>query len=94
MSKPDFMDEPPKSEHLTDYDRAHFVTYLRLLDAEAESAHWAEVVRIIFGLDPDKQPERAMRIHEVSSRPCTVDDGERLPRTSAIRLPLGGKVMH
>jgi len=64
MGKTDFLDEPPKSEHLTDYDRAHFVTYLRLLDAEADAAHWREVVRVVFGLDPDKQPERAMRVHE------------------------------
>lgn len=64
MAKADFLDEPPKSERLTDYDRAHFVTYLRLLDAEADAAHWREVVRVVFGLDPDKQPERAMRVHD------------------------------
>ena len=64
MGKADFLDEPPKSEHLTDYDRAHVVTYLRLLDAETDAAHWREVVRVVFGLDPDKQPERAMRVHE------------------------------
>lgn len=64
MGKADFLDEPPKSEHLTDYDRAHFVTYLRLLDAEADAAHWREVVRVVFGLDPNKQPERAMRVHK------------------------------
>lgn len=64
MGKADFLDEPPKSEHLTDYDHAHFVTYLRLLDAEADAADWSEVVRVIFGLDPEKQPERAMRVHQ------------------------------
>ena len=64
MGKADFLDEPPKSEHLTDYDRAHFVTYLRLLDAEADDADWSEVVRVIFGLDPENHPERAMRVHE------------------------------
>ncbi|WP_159586475.1 DNA -binding domain-containing protein [Chelativorans xinjiangense] len=64
MGRTDFLDEPPKSEHLTDYDRAHVETYLRLLDAEADAAHWREVVRVVFGLDPDRQPERAMRVHE------------------------------
>lgn len=64
MGKVDFLDEPPKSEHVTDYDRDHVVTYLRLLDAEADAAHWREVVRIVFGLDPDNQPERALRVHE------------------------------
>lgn len=64
MGKADFLDEPPNSAQLTNYDRAHVVTYLRLLDAEADAAHWREVVRVVFGLDPDKQPERAMRVHE------------------------------
>lgn len=64
MGQADFLDEPPHSEHLTEYDRAHFATYLRLLDAEADAAHWAEVVRVIFGLDPDEHPERAMQVHE------------------------------
>jgi hypothetical protein len=64
MGKADFLDEPPDSAHLTDYDRAHFATYLRLLDAEADAAHWAEAVRVIFGLDPDEQPDRAQHVHE------------------------------
>ena len=38
MGQDDFLDEPPHSEHLTEYDRAHFATYLRLLDAEAASS--------------------------------------------------------
>lgn len=60
----EFQDTPPDSERLTDYDRAHVATYLRLLDAEADAAHWRDVVRVIFGLDPDEQPDRAMRVHE------------------------------
>ena len=64
MGKADFLDEPPDSPDLTDYDRAHFTTYLRLLDADADAAHWTEAVRMIFGLDPDDQPERALQIHE------------------------------
>lgn len=64
MGKADFLDEPPDSAHLTDYDRAHLATYLRLLDAEADDAHWAEAVRVIFGLDPDEQPDRAQHVHE------------------------------
>lgn len=63
MSKPDFLDEPPAGEQLTEYDRAHLVTYLRLLDADAEDAAWEEIVRLVFGLDPAKQPRRAERIH-------------------------------
>jgi deoxyribodipyrimidine photolyase-like uncharacterized protein len=35
-----------------------------LLDAAAENADWREVVRIIFGLDPEKEPERAKTVHD------------------------------
>jgi hypothetical protein len=49
---------------LTDYDWLHRVTYLRLLDAEAESADWREVARIVLHLDPDGEPDRTHRIWE------------------------------
>ena len=32
------MDEPLKSDQLTDYDRLHLITYLRLLDAAQAGA--------------------------------------------------------
>ena len=32
-SIPAFLDEPPRSQRLTPYDRTHMVLYLRLLDA-------------------------------------------------------------
>jgi hypothetical protein len=35
---PDVGDEVPWADAITPYDEAHFVTYLRLLDAEAEGA--------------------------------------------------------
>ena len=54
---------PPASEHLTDYDRSHLKTYLRLLDAAAEDADWREVAAIVLGLDPGADPERARRVH-------------------------------
>ena len=56
-------DAPPASEHLTDYDRAHLKTYLRLLDAAAEDADWREVATIVLGLDPCADPQRARRVH-------------------------------
>ena len=56
-------DAPPVSEHLTDYDRSHLKTYLRLLDAAAEHADWREVASIILGLDPSAEPDRAYRVH-------------------------------
>jgi len=63
MDKPGFSDAPPNSEAITDYDRRHLATYLRLLDAEADGAEWQEVARIVFGLDPGKESDRAKRIH-------------------------------
>ena len=54
---------PPASDHLTDYDRSHLKTYLRLLDAAAEDADWREVATIVLGLDPGAEPERAHRVH-------------------------------
>ena len=63
MNSREFLDAPPAEERLTEYDRAHLATYLRLLDAEADDAAWQEAVRVIFGLDPAKEPERAERVH-------------------------------
>ncbi|SFE10298.1 DNA -binding domain-containing protein [Roseivivax sediminis] len=64
MTKLDFLDEPPDSAMLTDYDRAHMKLYLRLLDAASDGADWREAVSVLFGLDPEREPERARRIHD------------------------------
>jgi hypothetical protein len=42
----------------------HFTTYLRLLDANAEGADWAEAARSILHLDPSDEPARAWRAWE------------------------------
>ncbi len=59
-----FEDRPPNSQTLTAYDEHNLVTYLRLLDADEEGADWREVVQIIFGLDPDRDPEYAKSVHD------------------------------
>ncbi|MBV5265905.1 DUF2285 domain-containing protein [Pinisolibacter sp. B13] len=59
-----FAETAPTDAVVTAYDRDHAVTYLRLLDAEADGADWREVAEIIFGLDPRTEPERAKRIHD------------------------------
>jgi hypothetical protein len=41
---------------------AHLVTYLRLLDADAEGADWRELASIVLSLDLAKEPERARRV--------------------------------
>jgi Uncharacterized conserved protein (DUF2285) len=59
-----FEDRPPNSAELTAYDERHLATYLRLLDADEEGADWKEAVRIIFGLDPDREPQRARIVYD------------------------------
>lgn len=59
-----FQDRPPDSDRLTAYDESHLAVYIRLLDADAEGADWREAVQIIFGFDPNRDPERARNIHE------------------------------
>ncbi len=63
MDAPTLLDSPPQNARVTDYDLAHKVTYLRLLDADASGADWIEVARIVLGLDPDTEPQRAHRVH-------------------------------
>lgn len=58
-----FLDEPPQSTTLTNYDRTHMKLYMRLLDAESDGADWREAVAVLFGIDPCKEPERANRVH-------------------------------
>lgn len=55
---PDVDDEAPVGSRITSYDKAHFVTYLRLLDADAEGADWQEVARIVLHRDPLAEPAR------------------------------------
>lgn len=64
MTQQDFQDRPPESIALTTYDRAHMKLYMRLLDAESDGADWKEAVTILFGIDPECEPERARRIHD------------------------------
>jgi hypothetical protein len=61
---PDVADAAPTDSILTPYDHEHAVTYLRLLDADAEGADWREVARIVLHLDPDREPDRARRAFE------------------------------
>lgn len=63
MTQEQFLDEPPQSPALTSYDRAHMKLYLRLLDADTDGADWREAVSVLFGIDPDREPERAQLVH-------------------------------
>ena len=61
---PDVADDMPWSDSITPYDEQHFVTYLRLLDADDECADWREVARIVLHRDPAAEPDRTRRCWE------------------------------
>jgi hypothetical protein len=58
---PDVADTAPSDSVLTVYDEEHVITYLRLLDADAEGADWREVARVVLHLDPEQESDRARR---------------------------------
>ncbi len=59
-----FAESAPTDKQITEYDRAHLVAYLRLLDAAAAKAAWEDAARIVLNLDPAREPDRAWRIYE------------------------------
>ena len=52
----------PDEPFLTGYDMSHLMTYLRLLDADAEGADWREVARIVLNLDAENDRDRTKRV--------------------------------
>ncbi|WP_082653913.1 DNA -binding domain-containing protein [Bradyrhizobium pachyrhizi] len=61
---PNIADLAPSASDLTPYDEQHAVTYMRLLDAEADNADWREVARVVLCIDPSLDPVRARRAFE------------------------------
>jgi hypothetical protein len=55
----EIIDNVPNADELTSYDEKHLTTYLRLLDADADGVPWTEVCRVVLGLDPEKDRDRA-----------------------------------
>jgi T6SS, Transcription factor, DNA binding domain len=49
---------------LTVYDEEHIITYLRLLDADAQDADWRDVARVVLYLDPERESDRARHAFE------------------------------
>ena len=64
MTETLFHDRPPPSDRISAYDERHLAIYLRLLMAEEEGADWREVVQVIFGIDPQREPDRAKLVHD------------------------------
>jgi T6SS, Transcription factor, DNA binding domain len=63
-AEPKVAELAPSVDELTPYDREHAVAYMRLLDADADKADWREIARIVLGLDPTVEPDRARRTFE------------------------------
>lgn len=64
MTEKDYLEDVPNGPELTDYDRRHQKLLMRLHDSADEGADWREAVRVLFGLDPEREPERARRIYD------------------------------
>jgi hypothetical protein len=84
QQSPQVADTAPDEPFLTGYDMAHLVTYLRLLDADAEGAAWQEVARIVLSLDVETGLERANRVW-ASSRAGQMDDRTGLSSSATRR---------
>ncbi|MCC7482825.1 MAG: hypothetical protein IT541_14995 [Hyphomicrobiales bacterium] len=56
--------EPPESESITAYDRAHFATYLSLLYAAGEGESDHVMAKNFLLIDPEKEPQRAYKALE------------------------------
>jgi Uncharacterized conserved protein (DUF2285) len=64
MSNTELQDQPPPSDALTDYDRAHLKLYMRLLDAAAAGADWQEAAPVLFGIDLEVESGRAEAVYK------------------------------
>jgi len=49
----------PWTDYVSDYDLENLLTYSRLLDAAVDGGSEYEMARIIFAIDPRKEPLRA-----------------------------------
>jgi hypothetical protein len=60
----EFAQRAPSDPALTDYDRAHLVTYLRLLDAEADGAPWEDAAQAVLRADVGRGRDAARLQYE------------------------------
>lgn len=68
----------PEAEELTAYDIQHLVTYLRLLDADAEGAGWKEMAGTVLALDPEKIDAKRILLSHLSRAKWMAEIGYRL----------------
>jgi hypothetical protein len=80
---PDCADLAPSDQALTPYDEEPLVTYLCMLDANADGADWREVSRIVLHIDAEREPDRARRAfdsHLARARGMTLSGHKQLLR--------------
>jgi hypothetical protein len=58
------MDAPPVSDEITDYDCAHFPTYILLLDWSAAGADWRDAMLQLIGDELSANPVRAKQVYD------------------------------
>jgi hypothetical protein len=51
----------PSGSVLNPYNEEHAITYMRILDADADGADCREVFRIVLNIDPERELDRARR---------------------------------
>ena len=76
--EPAAADVAPWAETLTEYDLAHLVLYLRLLDADRDGADWREAVRILLDRDPDTPEARTCWASHLRRAEWMTTNGYRL----------------
>ena len=93
MTKPnptsEITDDVPWSDGITEYDYRHVETYIRFLDADNEGLGKDEMARLILGIDPANEPERARKAVESHLARARCDERGRLPPPG--RRPLPGR---
>ncbi|MEY9524060.1 hypothetical protein ABIF70_005201 [Bradyrhizobium japonicum] len=79
LPDPEVADTAPSDAVLTPYDEEHIITYLRMLDADAEGADWREVAQIVLHIDPEREAVRARRAYDshLSRARWMANDGYR-----------------
>ena len=75
---PGVADAAPTDPVLTVYDEEHIITYLRMLDADAEGADWREVAQIVLHINPELEHDRAKTCIRYPPNPRKMDDRARL----------------
>src|SRR2546430_14037040 len=76
---PKVADLAPADPAVTTYDEEHIVTYLRLLDADAEGADWRDASRTPLHIGPDRAADPARRAFGRPLTPARVRTAETAP---------------